>query len=128
MQSVPAGRQTTQHQRHLSGGNLNNNEKSHTVGAGEIGLCCSRSPCELIVTETSLGGGSSRAAKITDSARLLISPACLFICQGKNAQCQSDIQSVSGDLSTMFRGTESMLRFILCVQCRGTSRRLGVLS
>lgn len=105
--------QASTHQRHLSEVVWISMRRASLLAQEKSGYCAC-SPCELIMTETSLGS-SSRTGKTTDSARLLISPACLFICQEKKAQCHSDIQSVSGELSTMFRGTESMLRFILWV-------------
>lgn len=115
--------QASTHQRHLSEAVWISMRRASLLAQEKSGYCAC-SPCELM-TETSLGS-SSRTGKTTDSARLLISPACLFICQGeKKAQCHSDIQSVS------YQQCSEALKVcwgLLCGSCRGTSRRSGALS
>lgn len=75
--------QASTHQRHLSEVVWISMRRASLLAQEKSGYCAC-SPCELIMTETSLGG-SGRTGKTTDSARLLISPACLFICQGKKS-------------------------------------------
>lgn len=76
--------QASTHQRHLSEVVWIPMRRASLLAQEKSGYCA-RSPCELIMIETSLGSSSSRTGKTTDSARLLISPACLFICQGKKS-------------------------------------------
>lgn len=80
------------------------------------------------LTETSLGS-SSRTVKIVDSAWLLISPACLFICQGKKMHTVNNSFRHPVSQWWIINNVQRHWKYVevYTVSCRGTSRRFGAL-